>query len=92
MWRPGRPWFLQNKAFSGAFTPVLAKHSKSFSPVEAISVGVDRMQQNFGPFGINPWLVFMATKFQDDGGLKRELSNAWRPRAAKLLLAAAMVT
>jgi hypothetical protein len=25
---------------------VLAKHSKSFSPVDAISVGVDRMQRN----------------------------------------------
>jgi hypothetical protein len=29
------------------FTPVLAKHSKSFSLVDAISVGVDRMQRNF---------------------------------------------
>jgi hypothetical protein len=33
----------------GAFTPVLAKHSKSFSLVDAISVGVDRMQRNFEP-------------------------------------------
>jgi hypothetical protein len=32
-----------------AFTPVLAKHSKSFSLVDAISVGVDRMQRNFEP-------------------------------------------
>jgi hypothetical protein len=31
------------------FTPVLAKHSKSFSLIDCISVGVDRMQQNFGP-------------------------------------------
>ena len=29
---------------SGVFTPVLAKHSKSFSLVDCISVGVDRMQ------------------------------------------------
>jgi len=36
-------------AFSGDFTPVLAKHSKSFSLVDAISVGVDRMQRNFEP-------------------------------------------
>jgi hypothetical protein len=28
---------------------VLAKHSKSFSLVDAISVGVDRMQRNFEP-------------------------------------------
>ena len=34
---------------SSVFTPVLAKHSKSFSLVDAISVGVDRMQRNFEP-------------------------------------------
>ena len=28
----------------GVFTPVLAKHSKSFSLIDCISVGVDRMQ------------------------------------------------
>jgi hypothetical protein len=28
---------------------VLAKHSKSFSPIDCISVGVDRMQRNFEP-------------------------------------------
>jgi hypothetical protein len=33
--------------FAGAFTPVLAKHSKSFSLADCISVGVDRMQRNF---------------------------------------------
>ena len=31
------------------FTPVLAKHSKSFSLMDCISVGVDRMQRNFEP-------------------------------------------
>ena len=31
-----------NMAFSGDFTPVLAKHSKSFSLIDCISVGVDR--------------------------------------------------
>jgi hypothetical protein len=31
------------------FTPVLAKHSKSFSLIDCISVGVDRMQRNCGP-------------------------------------------
>jgi hypothetical protein len=34
---------------AGAFTPVLAKHSKSFSLIDCISVGVDRMQRNFEP-------------------------------------------
>ena len=31
------------------FTPVLAKHSKSFSLIDCISVGVDRVQRNFEP-------------------------------------------
>jgi hypothetical protein len=31
-------------AFAGDFTPVLAKHSKSFSLVDCIAVGVDRME------------------------------------------------
>jgi len=31
------------------FTPVLAKHSKSFSLIDCMSVGVDRMQRNFEP-------------------------------------------
>ena len=38
-----------NMAFAGDFAPVLAKHSKSFSLVDCISVGVDRMQRNFDP-------------------------------------------
>jgi hypothetical protein len=33
----------------GVFTPVLAKRSKSFSLVDCILVGVDRMQRNFEP-------------------------------------------
>jgi transcriptional regulator with PAS, ATPase and Fis domain len=36
-------------AIAGAFTPVLAKHSKSFSLVDCLSVGIDRMQRNFEP-------------------------------------------
>ena len=31
------------------FTPVLAEHSKSFSLIDCISVGVDCMQRNFEP-------------------------------------------
>jgi hypothetical protein len=34
---------------SGAFTPVLAKHTKSFNLVDTLSVGVDRIQRNFEP-------------------------------------------
>jgi hypothetical protein len=32
-----------------AFTPVLAKHTKSFNLVDTLSVGVDRIQRNFEP-------------------------------------------
>jgi len=44
-----RVFVCSNMAFSGDFTPVLAKHSKSFSLIDCISVGVDRIQRNFEP-------------------------------------------
>jgi len=44
-----RVFVCSNMAFQGDFTPVLAKHSKSFSLVDSISIGVDRMQRNFEP-------------------------------------------
>ena len=44
-----RVFVCSNMAFSGDFTPVLAKHSKSFSLIECVSVGVDKMQRNFEP-------------------------------------------
>jgi len=34
---------------TGDFTPVLAKHTKSFNMVDTLSVGVDRIQRNFEP-------------------------------------------
>jgi hypothetical protein len=37
-------------AIDGVFTRVLAKHSKSFSFIDCISVGVDCMQQSFESF------------------------------------------
>lgn len=39
----------ENLAFSGDFSPVLAKHSKNFSLQNALSIGVDGMQRNFRP-------------------------------------------
>jgi hypothetical protein len=38
-----------NNIVSGAFTPVLAKHTKSFNLLDTFSVGVDRIQRNFEP-------------------------------------------
>ena len=31
------------------FTSVFAKHSRSFSLIDSLAVGVERMQRNFGP-------------------------------------------
>src|SRR5437867_2243913 len=44
-----RVFVCDNMAFHGDFTPVLAKHSKNFSLVDALSIGIDRMQRNFDP-------------------------------------------
>ncbi len=44
-----RVFVCHNLAFSGDFSPVLAKHSKNFSLQNALSIGVDDMQRNFKP-------------------------------------------
>jgi hypothetical protein len=44
-----RVFVCENLMFSGDFSPVLAKHSKHFSLSNALSIGVDDMQRNFGP-------------------------------------------
>ena len=38
-----------NMLFKGEFQPVLAKHTKNFSLIDALSIGVDRIQRNFEP-------------------------------------------
>jgi len=50
-------------ALVSAFTPVLAKHSKSFSLIDCIAVGVDRMQRNFEPMRkqVESWQRFELT-------------------------------
>jgi hypothetical protein len=44
-----RVFVCSNMAFSCDFTPVLAKHTKSFNFIDTLSVGVDRIQRNFEP-------------------------------------------
>jgi hypothetical protein len=44
-----RVFVCSNMAFSGDFTPVLAKHTKSFNLIDTLAVGVDRIQRNFEP-------------------------------------------
>ncbi len=44
-----RVFVCSNMAFRGDFSPVLAKHSKSFNLVDTLAVGVDRIQRSFEP-------------------------------------------
>jgi hypothetical protein len=41
--------FMLGNIVTGVFTPVLAKHTKSFNLIDTLSVGVDRIQRNFEP-------------------------------------------
>lgn len=54
-----------NMAFHGDFTPVLAKHSKHFSLVDVLSIGIDRIQRNFEPMKkqVEAWKT---TRISDD--------------------------
>jgi hypothetical protein len=51
-----RVFVCSNMAFAGEFTPVLAKHSKSFSLVDCIAVGVDRITETSRPDRARPLL------------------------------------
>ncbi len=43
-----RVFVCSNMAFAGEFTAVFAKHSRSFSLIDSLAIGVDRMQRSFG--------------------------------------------
>jgi hypothetical protein len=61
---PGKSKFTEfGNIVPGVFTPVLAKHSKSFSLIDCIAVGVDRMQRNFEPMRkqVETWQNFELT-------------------------------
>ena len=53
-------------AFSGDFTPVLAKHTKSFNLIDTLWVGVDRIQRNFEPMQrqVESWRQTQITNVQ----------------------------
>ena len=59
-----RVFVCDNMAFQGDFSLVLAKHTKNFSLIDAISVGVDRMQRNFEPMRrqIEAWKGSLLTR------------------------------
>jgi hypothetical protein len=58
-----RVFVCENLAFSGDFSPVLAKHSKNFSLFNALSIGVDGMQRNFKPMveSVDRWRTSQLT-------------------------------
>jgi hypothetical protein len=60
-----RVFVCDNMAFHGDFTPVLAKHTKHFSLVDAVSIGVDRMQRSFEPMQ-RQVLVWKGSRIQDE--------------------------
>jgi len=49
LWRRTGATICAGLALPGQFTPVLAKHSKNFSIVDSLAIGVDRIQRNFDP-------------------------------------------
>jgi hypothetical protein len=53
-------------AIGGVFTPVLAKHTKSFNLVDTLSVGVDRIQRDFEPMQrqVESWRQTQITEAQ----------------------------
>jgi len=66
--RPRYPNALNSKLRNivpGAFTPVLAKHTKHLSLVDVFSIGVDRIQRNFEPMKkqVEAW---KATRIPDE--------------------------
>lgn len=44
-----RVFVCDNMAFSGEFFAIQAKHSKNLIPLDAIALGIDRIQRNFDP-------------------------------------------
>lgn len=52
-----RVFICDNMAFTGDFSPILAKHSKHFSLTAALAIGIDQMQRNFKPMveGVDRW-------------------------------------
>lgn len=44
-----RVFVCDNMAFFGDFVAIKAKHSKNLIPIDAIALGIDRIQRNFAP-------------------------------------------
>ena len=70
-----RVFCCDNMAFSGDFFAIQAKHSKNLIPIDAISLGVDRIQRNFEPLNrqVEAWKQQQLT----DGAAKSIICDAF---------------
>ena len=83
----GRIFVCENLAFHGDFIAVLAKHSKHFSLEDSLSIGVDRMQRNFGALKnqVEEWQAMQLSRLRPSCSPIRRSSrrklgfpNTWR--------------
>src|SRR5574341_1170259 len=60
-----RVFVCDNMSFKGDFSPIMAKHTKEFSLIDMVTLGVDKMQRNFEPLRkqVHWW---QNTKVSDD--------------------------
>jgi hypothetical protein len=70
-----RVFVCDNMAFIGEFFAIQAKHSKNLIPVDAISLGIDRIQRNFDPLTrqVDAWKA----KQLSDGQAKSIICDAF---------------
>jgi hypothetical protein len=75
-------WAFLGNVVPGDFTPVLAKHGKSFNLIDTLSVGVDRIQRNFESLQRQVEL-WRETRITDDTArlifYSRSLMASWKP-------------
>jgi len=65
----------ENKMLTGDFNPLLAKHSKNFNLIDALSVAVDRIQRNIG--GVEKSIEFKKNNQLDEESARNMIHRAF---------------
>jgi hypothetical protein len=65
----------ENKMLIGDFNPLLAKHSKNFNLIDALSVAVDRIQRNIG--GVEKSIEFKKNYWLDEESARNMIYRAF---------------
>lgn len=65
----------ENKMLTGDFNPLLAKHSKNFNLIDALSVAVDRIQRNIG--GVEKSIEFKKNYWLDEETARNMIYRAF---------------